>query len=150
MEKDSVFDGAKAMNKVAMACHIVIVIVLELAYLIEVIKGSRTVGYYILFSAVAILPVLIELVMYRRDPSDLRLKYVIGVTYTLFYVFVVFTTISMVAFTYIIYTALYGIGFVFGCEALRMGVRSRACCQSGVSWLAGYDRRSGRGGYGKL
>ena len=102
MEKDSVFDGAKAMNKVAMACHIVIVIVLELAYLIEVIKGSRTVGYYILFSAVAILPVLIELVMYRRDPSDLRLKYVIGVTYTLFYIFVVFTTISMVAFTYII------------------------------------------------
>lgn len=102
MEKDSIFDGTKAMNKAAIACHTVIVIVLELAYLIEVFKGSRTVGYYLIFSLVAILPVAVEFVMYRREPSDLRLKYVIGVTYSLFYLFVVFTTVSMVAFTYII------------------------------------------------
>ena len=29
MEKDSVFDGASAMNRVAVACHFVIVAVLE-------------------------------------------------------------------------------------------------------------------------
>lgn len=102
MEKDSIFDGAKAMNKAAIACHTVIVIVLELAYLVEVLKGSRTVGYYLVFSLIAILPVAVEFVLYRREPSDLRLKYVIGVTYSLFYLFVVFTTVSMVAFTYII------------------------------------------------
>lgn len=102
MEKENIFDGAKAMNKAALACHTVIVIVLELAYLIEVFKGSRTVGYYLLFSVVAILPAAIEFVFYRREPSDLRLKYVIGVTYSVFYLFVVFTTTSMVAFTYII------------------------------------------------
>ncbi|MDE7199649.1 MAG: hypothetical protein K2O15_12320, partial [Lachnospiraceae bacterium] len=102
MEKDSIFDGAKAMNKAAVACHTVIVTVLELAYLLEVVKGSRTVGYYLVFSLVAILPVAIEFVLYRREPSDTRLKYVIGATYSLFYVFVVFTTVSMVAFTYII------------------------------------------------
>ena len=102
MEKDSVFDGAKAMNKAAVACHTVIVVVLELAYLLEVIKGSRTVGYYLVFSLVAILPVAIELVLYRREPADLRLRHVIGVTYCLFYLFVVFTTVNMIAFTYII------------------------------------------------
>lgn len=102
MEQDRVFDGAKEMNKMALACHTVIVIVLELAYLMEVVKGSRTVGYYLLFSVVAILPVAVEFLMYRKEPSDLRLKYVIGVAYSLFYVFVVFTTVSMVAFTYII------------------------------------------------
>ncbi len=102
MEKDCIFDGAKAMNKAAVACHTVIVTVLELAYLLEVVKGSRTVGYYLVFSLVAILPVAIEFVLYRREPSDMRLKYVIGATYSLFYVFVVFTTVSMVAFTYII------------------------------------------------
>ncbi len=102
MEKDSIFDGAKAMNKAALACHTVIVVVLELAYLLEVVKGSRTVGYYLLFSLIAILPVVIEFVMYQREPADLRLKYVIGVTYSLFYFFVVFTTVNMIAFTYII------------------------------------------------
>lgn len=41
MEKDSVFDGASAMNRVAVACHFVIVAVLELAYLMEVVKGKE-------------------------------------------------------------------------------------------------------------
>lgn len=102
MEKDSIFDGAKAMNKTAISCHTVIVVVLELAYLMEVVKGSRTVGYYFIFSMIAILPVVVELILYRREPSDQRLKYVIGITYCLFYLFVVFTTVSMIAFTYII------------------------------------------------
>lgn len=102
MGKDSVFDGAKAMNKAAVACHTVIVLVLEAAYLLEVVKGSRTVGYYLVFSLVAMLPVAIEFVLYRREPADLRLRHVIGVTYCLFYLFVVFTTVNMIAFTYII------------------------------------------------
>ena len=147
MEKDSVFDGAKAMNKVAMACHIVIVTVLELAYLIEVVKGSRTVGYYVLFSAIAILPVLIELFMYRRDPSDLRLKYVIGVTYSLFYVFVVFTTVSMVAFTYII--PLYLVLILYSDVKLCAWV-SGAGGQSDIPGMAGHGGRPDGGGYGKL
>lgn len=102
MEKDSVFDGAKAMNRAALACHTVIVVVLELAYLLEVVKGSRTVVYYLVFSLVAILPVVIAFILYRREPANLRLRHVIGVTYCLFYLFVVFTTVNMIAFTYII------------------------------------------------
>lgn len=102
MEKDSVFDGASAMNRVAVACHTVIVAVLELAYFMEVVKGSRTVVYYLVFSLVAIMPVAIEFVLYRKEPANLRLRHVIGVTYCLFYLFVVFTTVNMIAFTYII------------------------------------------------
>lgn len=102
MENNGVFDGARAMNKMAVACHTVIVVVLELAYLLEVVKGSRTIGYYVVFSLIAILPVAVEFFLYRREPSDARLKYVISVTYSLLYLFVIFTTISMVAFTYII------------------------------------------------
>ncbi len=102
MEKDSVFDGASAMNRVAVACHFVIVAVLELAYLMEVVKGSRTVVYYLVFSLVAIMPVAIEFVLYRKEPDNLRLRHVIGVAYCLFYLFVVFTTVNVIAFTYII------------------------------------------------
>lgn len=102
MEKDSVFDGASAMNRVAVACHFVIVAVLELAYLMEVVKGSRTVVYYLVFSLVAIMPVAIEFVLYRKEPDNLRLRHVIGIAYCLFYLFVVFTTVNVIAFTYII------------------------------------------------
>ena len=102
MDNKSTFDGARAMNKMAVACHTVIVTVLEAAYLIEVLKGSRTTGYYVVFSLIAILPIALEIYLYRREPADTRLKYVISVTYSLFYLFVVFTTVNMIAFTYII------------------------------------------------
>lgn len=102
MANKNVFDGAKEMNRTAVACHTVIVAVLELAYLMEVVKGSRTMGYYAVFSLLAIVPVAVEFLLYRRNSADLRLKYVIGVTYSLLYLFVVFTTVNMIAFTYII------------------------------------------------
>ena len=102
MDNNVTFNGARAMNKMAVACHTVIVAVLEIAYLIEVLKGSRTVGYYVVFSLIAILPVALEFFLYNREPEDTRLKYVIGVAYSLFYLFVVFTTVNLIAFTYII------------------------------------------------
>ena len=61
MDNKSTFDGARAMNKMAVACHTVIVTVLEAAYLIEVLKGSRTTGYYVVFSLIAILPIALEI-----------------------------------------------------------------------------------------
>lgn len=102
MDKEQGFNSARAMNKVAVACHMVIGLVLEVAYLMEVVKGSRTMGYYIVFSLVTLLPILIEVLVYRKEPEELRLKYVIGIAYTIFYLFVVFTTVNMIAFTYII------------------------------------------------
>lgn len=102
MKEENTFDGAKAMNKTAFVCHMVIVIVLELAYLLEVVKGSRTPGYYLVFSLLALLPLAVEFLLYKRDPADLKLKYVISVTYSILYLFVVFTTVSLLAFTYII------------------------------------------------
>ena len=102
MNNEQTFDGAKAMNKVAIICHTVIVTVLELTYLLEVVKGSRTWGYYLIFSLFALVPLAAEFVFYQKDPSDGRLKYLIGGGYTLFYVFVVVTTNNLIAFTYII------------------------------------------------
>ena len=102
MNNEQTFDGAKAMNKVAIACHAVTVAVLEAAYLLEVVKGSRTWGYYLIFSLFALVPLVAEIICYQKDPSDERLKYLIGGGYTLFYVFVVITTNNVIAFTYII------------------------------------------------
>lgn len=102
MDKESVFSEGKAMNKVALACHTVLAVVLGLSYLLEVVKGDRTIGYYLLFLLLAVGPVIFEFVMYLKNPDDIRLKYAIGITYTVFYIFVVFTTVNMIAFTFII------------------------------------------------
>ena len=102
MDKERVFSEGKAMNKVALACHTVLAVVLALSYFLEVLKGDRTLGYYLLFLLLAAGPVMVEIVMYFRAPDDVSLKYAIGITYTIFYIFVVFTTVNMIAFTFII------------------------------------------------
>ena len=91
MNKECVFSEGKAMNRVALSCHTVLAAVLALSYLLEVIKGDRTIGYYLIFLVLAVGPVIVEFLMYKKSPENVRLKYAIGVTYTIFYVFVVFS-----------------------------------------------------------
>ncbi len=102
MNKEQAFDGAKAMNRVAIVCHAVTVAVLEAAYLLEVVKGSRTIPYFLIFSLFALVPLVAEFFVYYKEPADEKLKYLIGVGYTVFYIFVVVTTTNVIAFTYII------------------------------------------------
>lgn len=102
MNNEQTFNGAQAMNKVAIACHAVTVAVLEAAYLLEVVKGSRTWGYYLIFSLFALVPLITEMIGYHKNPEEEKLKYLIGAGYTIFYIFVVVTTTNVIAFTYII------------------------------------------------
>ena len=59
MDKERVFSEGKAMNKVALACHTVLAVVLALSYFLEVLKGDRTLGYYLLFLLLAAGPVIV-------------------------------------------------------------------------------------------
>ena len=100
--KEKQFNEGRAVNIVALACHIVLAVILEGSYFLEVMKGARTVPYYIVFSILAIGPVIWEVIVYRYKPDSPRLKYYIGILYSIFYIFVVFTTVSVTAFTFII------------------------------------------------
>ena len=99
---DRVINEGRATNIMALACHIVLAVILELAYLLEVTKGARSISYYIVFSLLALGPVVIEWIVFKRQEDNPRLKYFIGVCYSIFYIFVVFTTVSVIAFTFII------------------------------------------------
>lgn len=90
----------REVNKVAAICHTSTVAVLLLAYALEVFKGARTVPYYIVFAILALAPVIFEWVLYRRTPSDNKIKYIMGIGYTVFYTFVIFTTTDLTSFTF--------------------------------------------------
>ncbi len=90
------------INNVAIVCHTVILVVLMLAYALEVFKGSRTIGYYAIFSALAAVPVIMEWILYKSNPADKKIQHILGFGYSAFYIFVVFTTTDLTAFTYAI------------------------------------------------
>lgn len=93
-------------NAVTMTGYFIYNIVLLICYFLEVVKGSRTVGYFAIFSALSLIPLIMMFVAFKRDNSAKSIKYILLAGYLIFYVFTVFTTTSPVAF---VYAALVGI-----------------------------------------
>lgn len=88
------------VNKTALLGHTIIGVVLALAYALEFFKGSRTLGYYTVFALLCIVPVIVEHILYRKDPEDGKIKHIMGVCYGILYLFAIFTTNSLLTCMY--------------------------------------------------
>ncbi|MDE5863118.1 MAG: hypothetical protein K2K56_12170 [Lachnospiraceae bacterium] len=87
-------------NRAGLICYSVMVVVLVLCYLLEVVKKSRTVGYFIVFTILAAVPVVAGWILYQRDNEHCRIKNLIASGFAIFYMFIIFTTYSPVAYVY--------------------------------------------------
>lgn len=94
------FSEKKYVNRTAVLGHTIIDTVLFFAYLAEVFKGSRTIGYFAVFSIMTVVPVVVEWLIFVRNPESGAIKHIIGNTYGILYLFVIFTTTSQLPFTY--------------------------------------------------
>lgn len=90
------------INKATILCHGVVDGVIMLAYLAEVVKGSRTILYFAILSALAAIPVIVEALLYRRNRDSLFVKKVIAWSFAVFYAFTIFTSDSVLPFSYLI------------------------------------------------
>ncbi|MBD5547222.1 MAG: hypothetical protein HDQ97_07475 [Lachnospiraceae bacterium] len=94
------FSEKKYVNNTAIKGHTAIDSILFAAYLLEVLKGSRTIGYFAVFALLTVVPVVAEWLIYARNPESSVIKYFMGITYGILYFFVIFTTTSLLPFTY--------------------------------------------------
>ncbi len=94
------FSEKKYVNSTALKGHTIIDSVLFTAYLLEVLKGSRTIGYFTVFALLTVAPVVVEWAIYAKNPESSAIKHFIGITYGILYFFVIFTTTSVLPFTY--------------------------------------------------
>lgn len=92
----------KLINKNTLSCWIIISIVLMLAYILELIKGTRSILYTVLFSLVIIIPITITYLFYKKtDGKNLNMKYFFVIGYMMFYTFCLFTAKTNLVYTYI-------------------------------------------------
>ena len=98
--------GEGRANAAAVNTYGILVLILEICYLIEVIKGSRSISYYIVFSLLALVPYIACLIVFRANREDHRMKYAMAIGFGIFYLFIIFTTISPVAYVYAIMMAV--------------------------------------------
>lgn len=98
--------GIARANTGSVIIYAILVVILEISYLIEVLKGNRTIGYFIVLSILAVVPYLMCLFLYRVDEEDQKIKYTMAIGFGIFYLFIIFTTISPIAYVYAIMMAV--------------------------------------------
>lgn len=92
----------RSANKKAMLQWMLVAIVLSIAYTIEVIKGDRTLPYYVAFMLVCWVPFLIGVLILKFKGMGSHLyKETIAVGYGVFYAFTVLTSDTNLTFAYI-------------------------------------------------
>ena len=108
--------GTARNNTFAITGYTIYSVTLLICYLIEVIRGNRTVPYYIVFAILDLLPLAFMLALYKRNKADENVKKVLTYGYVFFYIFTIFTTISPVAFVYGVligtFIMSYGVGLL--------------------------------------
>ena len=90
------------INKVAMGGHIALDTVLLISYLAELLKGSRTIGYFLIVAAFMVIPVIVELAIYAKRKDAVCIRHILAVAYGVFYLFAIFTANSISTFVYIL------------------------------------------------
>ncbi|MGN0153412.1 MAG: methyl-accepting chemotaxis protein [Lachnospiraceae bacterium] len=105
MDFSNVSDECR-VNQTAMFSYTVMDFILIACYLVEVLKKSRSLSYFLIFTVLALVPYIICKVLVARDKETMQIKYVMAVGFLIFYVFIIFTTISPIAYVYAIMMAV--------------------------------------------
>ena len=89
-------------NKLAMGAHIFIAALISLTYLIEVFKGSRSIGYVAFVIVLGLASPIAEIIAYSRNKEATSIKHFISLGFGVFYTFLVLTTQNSHAYVYAI------------------------------------------------
>lgn len=100
------------VNRITLICQAVLSCLITVAYLVEVLKGSRTIFYFAMIALVALVPIGVEIALFKSNPESVAFRKVAAYAYAVLYVVAVFTTRTKLPFTYIlpmlIVITLYG------------------------------------------
>lgn len=89
------------INKSVLIQYTILTVILFAAYMLEFVKGSRTLTYTLIFMFFNIVPFLNFAVSYKRNPESKKLKYILTIGFSLLYAFVLITAAVPTTFVYI-------------------------------------------------
>ncbi len=89
-------------NKRLLQSAIILCILITLAYILEVIKGTRTISYTLMVIVFALGPQIVGWIVFKANNSSNIVKHIVAIGYAAMYCFVLFTTTNVLVFTYVI------------------------------------------------
>lgn len=99
---EKIVNEKQLTNQRFLVCYGTIIGILLLAYILEVVKGNRTPGYLALFCVILVIPYAASMALYLKKKEHKLIKYVGTIGYMVLYGFVLLTSDSVLAFTYIL------------------------------------------------
>lgn len=124
MERDLQFSEKGHMNRRFLDSYSIIAGVLIAAYFVELAKGSRTLGYIVVFCLILLLPLIGCILLFRQNKESGRIKYLGVFGYGILYAFVLLTSVSMLSFCYILPMTVAVMMFQDSKFALKAGIMS--------------------------
>lgn len=89
------------INKAVLIQYAILTIILLAAYILEFVKGSRTLPYTLIFMFFDLVPFLNFAASYKKNPESKNLKYIMSIGFSLLYAFVLITAAVPTTFVYI-------------------------------------------------
>ena len=87
-------------NAVFVTLHVAMQLIIFAAYLLEVVKGSRSVPYFLALAIILCVTIGAEIVMLRANPESQRLKFVGCIGFEIMYAYVLLTAANPLIFVY--------------------------------------------------
>lgn len=89
-------------NKMAVSNLTLTCFLLSIAYFVEVLKGARGIGDYLLLLATLLIPPIVACVVFAMNKTAFSVRYILAGGYLLFYTYLMFNTTSELAFCYVL------------------------------------------------
>lgn len=89
------------INKAVLIQYAILTIILLAAYILEFVKGSRSLPYTLIFMFFDLVPFLLFASIYKKNPESTKLKYILSIGFSLLYAFVLITAAVPTTFVYI-------------------------------------------------
>lgn len=105
MKKDkTMVNEAKIANRINLQSYIAISAVIDISYLIQFIKGERSFLYFMSYVVILGISNVLSIIEYRRNSESVRLRWIIGIGFGIFYAYALATSVNSLMFTFVIPT----------------------------------------------
>ncbi len=92
----------QSRNSTAIIGVCIMNVILAVAYLLEVVKGARTLGAYAFIFVWTIVPCVVAILAYMRKKDAVAVRYIVSIGFAVLYSYIRFTTTTSLAFCYVI------------------------------------------------
>lgn len=96
------YAAAAFRNKTAIRCYMSMTVILIIAFMFEVLKGTRSIPSYLVVALGCVVSAIACVIVYRKQNNTKAVRYIISFGFSAVYAYIMFTSSTKLTFCYIL------------------------------------------------